>query len=92
MIRVLVADDQQLQRLAFRMLVECDPGMAMAGEAGRALVARLHSEQALLFPAHFAAPHYGTVGREGNEYVFVPAESPPPRGHAGREQSPPGGS
>jgi DNA-binding NarL/FixJ family response regulator len=34
MIRVLVADDQQLQRLAFRMLVECEPGMTVAGEAG----------------------------------------------------------
>ena len=33
MIRVLVADDQQLQRLAFRMLVECEPGMTVAGEA-----------------------------------------------------------
>jgi DNA-binding NarL/FixJ family response regulator len=33
MIRVLVADDQQLQRLAFRMLVECEPGLAVAGEA-----------------------------------------------------------
>jgi DNA-binding NarL/FixJ family response regulator len=33
MIRVLVADDQQLQRLAFRMLVECEPGMALVGEA-----------------------------------------------------------
>ena len=53
---------------------------AMAISARRALVARLHSEQALLFPAHFAAPHYGTVGREGNEHVFVPAELSPPRG------------
>jgi hypothetical protein len=35
MIRVLVADDQQLQRLAFRMLVECEPGMAVAGEHDR---------------------------------------------------------
>ena len=34
MIRVLVADDQRLQRLAFRMLVEREPGMAVAGEAG----------------------------------------------------------
>jgi DNA-binding NarL/FixJ family response regulator len=34
LIRVLVADDQQLQRLAFRMLVECEPGMTVAGEAG----------------------------------------------------------
>jgi len=33
MIRVLVADDQQLQRLAFRMLLECEPGMAVIGEA-----------------------------------------------------------
>jgi glyoxylase-like metal-dependent hydrolase (beta-lactamase superfamily II) len=47
---------------------------AMAVSARRALVARLHSEQALLFPAHFAAPHYGTVGKDGNEHVFVPAE------------------
>ena len=34
MIRVLVVDDQQLQRLAFRMLVECEQGMAVVGEAG----------------------------------------------------------
>jgi DNA-binding NarL/FixJ family response regulator len=34
MIRVLVADDQRLQRLAFRMLVEREPGMAVAGETG----------------------------------------------------------
>ena len=34
MIRVLLADDQRLQRLAFRMLVECEPGMTIAGEAG----------------------------------------------------------
>jgi DNA-binding NarL/FixJ family response regulator len=34
MIRVMVADDQRLLRLAFRMLVEREPGMAVAGEAG----------------------------------------------------------
>ena len=37
------------------------------------LVARLYGERAYSFPAHFAAPHYGLVERDGDEYVFVPA-------------------
>jgi len=54
-----------------------DPALAAASR--RALVARLHGERAYLFPAHFAAPHYGLIGRDGDEYVFVPA---PARGPA----------
>ena len=34
MTSVLIADDQQLQRLAFRMLLEGEPGMTVSGEAG----------------------------------------------------------
>jgi len=34
MTSVLIADDQQLQRLAFRVLLESDPGMTVSGEAG----------------------------------------------------------
>jgi glyoxylase-like metal-dependent hydrolase (beta-lactamase superfamily II) len=29
-----------------------------------------------VFPAHFPAPHYGQVSRDGDEYVFVPASAP----------------
>lgn len=52
-----------------------DPALAIASR--RALTARIHAERACLFPAHFAAPHYGRVGREGEEYVFVPAAASP---------------
>ena len=41
------------------------------------LVARLYGERAYSFPAHFAAPHYGLVERDGDEYVFVPAAASP---------------
>jgi DNA-binding NarL/FixJ family response regulator len=34
MTSVLIADDQQLQRLAFRVLLEGEPGMTVSGEAG----------------------------------------------------------
>jgi DNA-binding NarL/FixJ family response regulator len=34
MTSVLIADDQQLQRLAFRLLLEGEPGMTVSGEAG----------------------------------------------------------
>ena len=34
MTSVLIADDQQLQRLAFRVLLECEPGLTVSGEAG----------------------------------------------------------
>ena len=39
------------------------------------LVARLYGERAYSFPAHFAAPHYGLIGRDGEEYVFLPADA-----------------
>ena len=52
-----------------------DPALAIASR--RALTARMHAERACLFPAHFAAPHYGRVGREGAEYVFGPAAASP---------------
>jgi glyoxylase-like metal-dependent hydrolase (beta-lactamase superfamily II) len=54
-----------------------DPALAVASRC--ALAARLHGERAYLFTAHFAAPHYGLIGRRGDEYVFVPA---PARGPA----------
>ena len=34
MTSVLIADDQQLQRLAFRVLLEGEPGLTVSGEAG----------------------------------------------------------
>ena len=34
MTSVLIADDQQLQRLAFRLLLEGEPGLTVSGEAG----------------------------------------------------------
>ena len=52
-----------------------DPALAI--ESRLALTARMHAERACLFPAHFAAPHYGRVGHEGGEYVFVPAATSP---------------
>ena len=57
-----------------------DPSLAAASR--RALVARLHGERAYLFPAHFAAPHYGLVERDGDEYVFVPVTRSIPGGSA----------
>ena len=53
----------------------CDD-LALAAASRRALVTRLHGERGYLFPAHFAAPHYGLIGRDGDEYVFVPRASP----------------
>jgi glyoxylase-like metal-dependent hydrolase (beta-lactamase superfamily II) len=38
----------------------------------RSLSSRIHDERALMFPAHFAAPHYGRVDRDGDELVFAP--------------------
>lgn len=48
-----------------------DPTQAVATR--RALLSRLHRERAYLFPAHFAAPHYGRVQRQGEGFTFVPA-------------------
>lgn len=39
MIRVLLADDQTLVRVAFAMLVDSDPGMTVVGQAGNGLEA-----------------------------------------------------
>jgi glyoxylase-like metal-dependent hydrolase (beta-lactamase superfamily II) len=49
----------------------CDD-LKVAIETRRALVRRIHDERALLFPAHFPAPHYGALDRDGDEIVFVP--------------------
>jgi glyoxylase-like metal-dependent hydrolase (beta-lactamase superfamily II) len=38
----------------------------------RSLSHRIHDEGSLMFPAHFAAPHYGSIDREGDALVFVP--------------------
>jgi glyoxylase-like metal-dependent hydrolase (beta-lactamase superfamily II) len=51
----------------------CDnPTQAVATR--RALLSRLHSERAYLFPAHFAAPHFGHVQRQDDGFSFVPAD------------------
>jgi glyoxylase-like metal-dependent hydrolase (beta-lactamase superfamily II) len=47
-----------------------DLGTAIATR--RELVRRILAERALLFPAHFPAPHYGTLERDADEIVFVP--------------------
>jgi glyoxylase-like metal-dependent hydrolase (beta-lactamase superfamily II) len=48
-----------------------DPAQAVATR--RALVSRLERERAYLFPAHFAAPHYGRVERQEAGFRFMPA-------------------
>jgi len=50
-----------------------DPAQAVATR--RALLSRLSDERAHLFPAHFAAPHYGRVQRQDDGFRFVPAAS-----------------
>ncbi|WP_083895804.1 MBL fold metallo-hydrolase [Nocardia jiangxiensis] len=39
----------------------------------RSVCQRISEENALIFPAHFSAPHYGRITHEADEYVFVPA-------------------
>jgi glyoxylase-like metal-dependent hydrolase (beta-lactamase superfamily II) len=53
----------------------CDD-LALAIETRRALVERIHEEGALLFPAHFSEPHYGSIGVDDVEFVFIPGEAP----------------
>jgi glyoxylase-like metal-dependent hydrolase (beta-lactamase superfamily II) len=65
----------QLTRPELR-LPGCDD-LSLATASRRMLAARLHGERAYLFPAHFAAPHYGLVGQDGGEYVFLPAPASP---------------
>lgn len=48
-----------------------DPAQAVATR--RALLSRLYRERAYLFPAHFAAPHYGHVQRQDAAFRFAPA-------------------
>ncbi len=48
-----------------------DPVQAVATR--QALLSRLDRERAYLFPAHFAAPHYGRVQRQDADFTFVPA-------------------
>lgn len=48
-----------------------DPAQAVATR--RALVSRTERERAYLFPAHFAAPHYGRVERLEADFRFIPA-------------------
>jgi len=49
----------------------CDD-LATAIATRWALLRRAHEEDALLFPAHFSAPHYGHLEMDGDEFVFVP--------------------
>lgn len=52
----------------------CDD-LAAAIETRRRLFSRLYEEDALLFPAHFAAPHYGRLDLDGDEFVFLPGNA-----------------
>jgi glyoxylase-like metal-dependent hydrolase (beta-lactamase superfamily II) len=65
----------QLTRPELR-LPGCDD-LSLATASRRMLAALLHGQRAYLFPAHFAAPHYGLVGQDGGEYVFLPAPASP---------------
>jgi glyoxylase-like metal-dependent hydrolase (beta-lactamase superfamily II) len=47
-----------------------DPAQAVATR--RALLSRVERERAFLFPAHFAAPHYGRIERQDAGFSFVP--------------------
>jgi len=49
----------------------CDD-LALAVKTRQVLVERIHEQRALLFPAHFSDPHYGSVGVDDVDYVFVP--------------------
>jgi glyoxylase-like metal-dependent hydrolase (beta-lactamase superfamily II) len=49
----------------------CDD-LATAIATRTTLFERIHDESALLFPAHFSAPHFGRIGREDGENVFEP--------------------
>jgi glyoxylase-like metal-dependent hydrolase (beta-lactamase superfamily II) len=49
----------------------CDD-LAVAISTRRALVKRMLDERALVFPAHFSAPHYGRLAVDGDEVCFVP--------------------
>jgi len=56
----------------------CDD-LAQAIETRRTLIHRLFVERALVFPAHFSDPHFGSVAIDGDEFVFVPGAVPEPR-------------
>jgi glyoxylase-like metal-dependent hydrolase (beta-lactamase superfamily II) len=58
-----------------------DPALAI--QTRRALVRRIHEERALLFPAHFSDPHYGSLGLDDDEFVFLPAGAPGSLGTSG---------
>jgi glyoxylase-like metal-dependent hydrolase (beta-lactamase superfamily II) len=49
----------------------CDD-LARAIETRTSLVQRIYEEGALLFPAHFSDPHFGTVALDDDEFVFNP--------------------
>ena len=49
----------------------CDD-LDVAIRTRRDLLARLDREHALIFPAHFGAPHHGSVSADGDDLVFVP--------------------
>ena len=55
----------------------CDD-LAEAISTRQALLHRLHQEGALLFPAHFSAPHYGHLDMDGSEFVFIPGSAAAP--------------
>jgi len=53
----------------------CDD-LPLAIATRQALVRRIYEEHALLLPAHFSDPHYGSLGVDGDEVVFLPSGAP----------------
>jgi len=49
----------------------CDD-LSLAIATRVAVVARVHDDDAFLFPAHFSDPHYGTLALDDGEFVFLP--------------------
>jgi glyoxylase-like metal-dependent hydrolase (beta-lactamase superfamily II) len=47
----------------------CDD-LVLAIQTRRGMVRRIYEERALVFPAHFAEPHYGSIDLEGDELAF----------------------
>ncbi len=54
----------------------CD-NLTTAIKTRKELVRRVLAESAFVFPAHFPAPHYGSLAVDGGEVCFSPGGAPP---------------